>query len=58
MLIMTNVWDLWQEFEKNAEEEPAKETTSRWALKNLALSSEPMLYLTTVDRCLGSLAGG
>ena len=44
---MIGVWDLWQEFEKNVEEELVKETMSRWALEKLAPPSEIMLYLTT-----------
>ena len=43
---MTDVWDHWQEVEKNVEEEPVKETMSRWALENLAVSGETMLYST------------
>ena len=44
---LTDVWDLWQEFEYSVEEELAKETMSKWTLENLALNSESMLYLTT-----------
>ena len=48
MLTITDIRDLWRESEKNDEEELVKETIFSWVLKNLALSSETMLYLTTV----------
>ena len=44
---LTDVWDLWQGVRNDVAEELAKETMSKWALENLAVSGETMLCLTT-----------